>query len=607
MDRKSITLIAICFVVLLLWTSVIVPWLYPSKPLPAGATNSVVETQTIEMAAAPATNVPAAALPVPAPAAAAVLRPSVNTNVPEELLVVTNGDARYTFTSYGGGLKQVDLVGYPEEVATHGKGQSESNQWATLNANAPAPVLSVLDGAGVEGDGIFSLSPTATGTGVRAEKTLTNGLTLVKEFTLSTNFLVNATVRLENNSSNSLSLPEQYWVVGTATPMSVEDSARSVRAEGLMWYDGKKNHDIIGASYFSSHGFMCTPRTPPAEFRGGETNVVWAGVHNQFFALVVMPEHPAPEVVLRKAALPPPTPEELQAYPSANKTPEGYEATMVYPALTLTPNQTVERRFVLFAGPKEYHTLARIADRFGNNVDLVMGYNGFFGFFSKALLLGMNGVHSLLRVPYGWSIVIITIIIKLAFWPLTQASTRSMKRMQALQPQMKALQAKYKDDPAKMNRKMMAFMKENKVSPLGGCLPMALQMPVFFGFYRMIQSAIELRGASFLWIRDLSRPDTLFIIPGTTIPFNLLPLIMGVTMLWQSHLTPVSPGVDPAQQKLMRYMPLIFLVILYNFSSGLTLYWTVNNLLTIAQTKLTKTQQATPAAPALTPPPKKRK
>jgi YidC/Oxa1 family membrane protein insertase len=233
----------------------------------------------------------------------------------------------------------------------------------------------------------------------------------------------------------------------------------------------------------------------------------------------------------------------------------------------------------------------------------------------------MNWLHSALKISYGWAIIVITIIIKLAFWPLTQASTRSMKRLQALQPQMNAIREKYKDDPAKMNKKTMEFMREHKVSPLGGCLPMLLQIPVFFGFFMMIQSAVELRGARFLWIGDLTHTDTLFVIPGlgfipffgiagVGLPFNLLPLLMGATMLWQSHLTPPSPGMDPTQQKIMRYMPLMFLAFLYNYSAGLTLYWTVQNLLSILQTYLTRTAPepaAVAKAPVLTPPQKKRK
>jgi YidC/Oxa1 family membrane protein insertase len=344
--------------------------------------------------------------------------------------------------------------------------------------------------------------------------------------------------------------------------------------------------------------------------------VVWAAVHNQFFALAAMPQSltnvgapvPAKELVVRKIDLPRPTELSTPGAAPGEPPPQGFEAALVYPAQILKPQQVVERQIYLFAGPKEYQTLARIADRFNNNIDLVMGYGGFFGFFAKGLLLAMNWLHNTLSLPYGIAIIAITVIIKVVFWPLTQASTRSMKRMQALQPQMNAIKEKYKDDPVKANKKTMEFMKEHKVSPLGGCLPMLLQIPVFFGFYRMIQSAIELRGAHFLWVKDLSQPDTLFMIPGTTFPFNLLPLIMGVTMLWQARLTPPSPGMDPMQAKMMRYMPLMFIVFLYNFSAGLALYWTVQNLLTIAQTKLTRMAPETPAqAPALTAPQKKRK
>ena len=184
-----------------------------------------------------------------------------------------------------------------------------------------------------------------------------------------------------------------------------------------------------------------------------------------------------------------------------------------------------------------------------------------------------------------------------------------MKRMAKMQPQMKAIQEKYKDDPAKSQKKVLEFMKENKVNPMGSCLPMLLQLPVFFGFYSMLQSAIELRGASFLWIADLSRPDTLFYIPGIDMPFNLMPLIMGATMLYQAQLTPASPGMDPTQQKMMRYMPLMFMVFLYNMSSGLTLYWSVSNVLSITQTKLTslndeKTESKGGTPSALAPPKK---
>jgi YidC/Oxa1 family membrane protein insertase len=598
MDRKSIIALVVCFLVLMLWYP-LVNKIYPPKPLPPGVTNapSAYLAHTNRSATSPAA--PAIVEePVPAP------KPIVSANVPEELRVVTNSNARYTFTSYGGGLKLVELVHYPEMVSEAREKQPPTNNLATLNAFTPAPTLALLDGEAVQGDGIFTL--TQTDTGVRAEKLLTNGLSIVKEFQPTTNYLVTATVRLENRSKQPLTLPSQEWVVGTATPMGPGDSGLAV---GVLWYNGTKT-DEAGASYFSSRGFACMPRIPPAEYRAGASNVDWVAVHNQFFTLAAMPQQPGKQVVVRKISLPRPGAEDARLTASNGPPADGFEGALVYPGLTLAPGQVFTNQIYLFAGPKEYQTLARIGGRFNNNIDLVMGYGGFFGFFAKALLLAMNWLHNMLSLPYGWAIIAITVIIKVVFWPLTQASTRSMKRMQALQPQMAAIKEKYKDDPVKMNKKTMEFMKENKVSPLGGCAPMLLQIPVFFGFYRMIQSAIELRGAHFLWVSDLSKPDTLFIIPGTTFPFNLLPLIMGVTMLWQARLTPPSPGMDPAQAKMMRYMPLMFLVFLYNFSAGLALYWTVQNLLTIAQTKLTRMAPETTApgkVPALTPAPKKRK
>ena len=606
MDRKSILVLVVCFILLMLWYP-LVNKLYPPKPLPPGATN------------APAALLATTNRPMPTPTAPAVLeepgatlKPLVSANAPEELLEVANTNAHYTFTSYGGGLKQIELLHYPETVPKHREKLPHTNNVATLNTFTPVPTLALLDGDAVQGDGIFQLTKTASG--VRAEKTLTNGLSIVKDFQLSSNYLVLATVRLENRSAQPLALPAQEWFVGTAAPMGPRDQGRAV---GVLWYNGAKTLDLGGSYYFSGG---CRQPVPPLEYRGGESNVVWVAAHNQFFALAAMPQQPAQGLIIHRLILPRPTGEEARLVPTNAPPPQGYAAAMVYPALTLTQHQVFERQIALYAGPKEYQTLARIGSQFNNNLDLVMSF-GWAGFVSKALLLGMNWLHSAMRFSYGWAIIAITIIIKAVFWPLTQASTRSMKRLQAMQPQLNALKEKYKDDPVKMNKKTMEFMREHKVSPLGGCLPMLLQIPVFFVFFSMIQSAIELRGARFLWIPDLSQTDTLFIIPGLSfipffgipgvgLPFNLLPLVMGATMLWQAHLTPPSPGMDPSQQKIMRYMPLMFLAFLYNYSAGLTLYWTVQNLLTSLQTKLTRTAPAAVApgkAPALTPPPKKRK
>src|SRR5882724_4367681 len=208
MDRKSIIILVGCFLLLFSWP-LLVNKIYPPKPLPPGQTNLVSTSQlTTNRTGTP---VP----PLPALEAPATPKSTLNTSIPEQLLEVTNTDAHYTFTSYGGGLKIVELLHYPESVSTRREQRSRTNRVTTLNTFTPDPSLAILDGEAVQGDGIFNLTQTANG--VRAEKTLTNGLKLIKEFELSTNYLVLATIRLENHSEQSLSLPSQEWVVGTAT------------------------------------------------------------------------------------------------------------------------------------------------------------------------------------------------------------------------------------------------------------------------------------------------------------------------------------------------------------------------------------------------------
>ncbi|MGA2242852.1 MAG: membrane protein insertase YidC [Verrucomicrobiota bacterium] len=596
MDRTGIIVVTLCAILLVYWFVEQQKYAAQQQARYA-ATNQVAKAQSPSAAAN--SNVVSPTLTVTTTAVA----PVFDTNTPEALLVITNAHARYTFTSRGGGLKSVELLDYPETVSPRWKKKVANDGVATLNTHAPIPVLAILGDASLVGDGYFTLTPITDG--VHAEKSLTNGLRLSKEFHLGSNYLVNASVRLENISDQPFTLPAQEWVIGTATPMGPDDTSYTMN-EGAIWFNGMGVQDQT-LGWFSGSGFGCVRGAPRSEYLAGSNNVVWAAVHNQFFALMAMPKEPVAQIVARTVTLPPfPNVEPVPDAPAL----QGIQTALVYPSATLAAHQAIERQIVLFAGPKEYRLLARIGDQFQNQADLVMQFGKFTGFFAKALLLAMNWLHDVTRAGYGLTIVLITVIIKVVFWPLTAASTRSMKRMQVLAPEMAALKEKYKDDMQKFTQKQWELYRKHKVSPMSGCLPMAIQMPVFFGFYTMIRSAIELRGARFLWIADLSKPDTLFMIPGTHFPFNLLPLLMGGSMLWQSHLTPPSPGMDPTQAKMMRYMPLMFLVFLYNFSSGLALYWTVNNVLTVIQTKLTKMNQP-PVAPAavsvLTPASKKKK
>lgn len=591
MDKTGIIVVSIC-VVLLGW------WMVRENKLAQqqaqfNATNQVAKTQidlTNQPVAMPATT----ATPTPA---------TFDTNLPEQLIVVTNRQADYTnyytFTSRGGGLKQVELLKYPETISARWKSEATNSGAATLNTRATVPVLAVLGDQGLVGDGNFTLARLPDG--VRAEKTFADGLVLEKDFHIGSNYLVTADVTLKNDSAKPLALPAQEWVVGTATPMDPDDNGMG---EGVMWFDGTKMKMDVTLPWFSGAGFGCMRGAPRPEYRAGAGSVVWVAAHNQFFTLLAMPKDAAQEVVARPVTLPQfPNVDEAANAPL----PRGIEAGLVYPGMTLTANSSVERQVVFYIGPKEYRTLADIGAKFQNHADDVMGFGSLYGFCAKPLLIAMNWLHDWTKLGYGLVIVLLTVLLRATFWPLTAASTRSMKRMQAIAPEVNALKEKYKDDPQKFTQKQMELWKKHKVNPMSGCLPMLIQMPVFFGFFTMIRSAIELRGAHFLWATDLSKPDTLFMIPGLNIPFNLMPLLMGGAMLWQSHLTPASPGMDPGQQKLMRYMPLIFLVFLYNYSAGLSLYMIVSTTASILQTKVTRNLKDPATVPALTPAPKRPK
>jgi YidC/Oxa1 family membrane protein insertase len=196
---------------------------------------------------------------------------------------------------------------------------------------------------------------------------------------------------------------------------------------------------------------------------------------------------------------------------------------------------------------------------------------GFFGFLARPLLHVLKFFYGFLH-NYGLAIILLTVIIKLIFWPLTQKSYTSMKGMQKLQPQMQKLREKYKNDKQRLNVELMNLYKEHRVNPLGGCLPMLVQIPVFFALYKTLLISIELRHAPFfLWIADLSAKD----------PYYVTPLLMGASMFVQQKLTPST--MDPMQAKLFLAMPIVFTVLFLNFPAGLVLYWLVNNLLTIGQ------------------------
>lgn len=258
---------------------------------------------------------------------------------------------------------------------------------------------------------------------------------------------------------------------------------------------------------------------------------------------------------------------------------------------TLQPGTEKEYKYHVYYGPKKLEMLKTI----GFNLDRAVNF-GWFDVIAKPTLWLLNLLYDYCR-NYGIAIILVTVLFKAAFWPISQKGMKSMKNMQKLQPKMVKIKEKYKNDPTRMNQEVMNLYKTYKVNPLGGCLPMVLQIPVFFALYKVLLQSIELRHAPFmLWISDLSAPDRLWL--GFDIPYlgglPVLTLLMGASMFFQQKLSPTT--ADPTQAKIMQFLPVIFTFMFLNFASGLVLYWFINNLLSILQQVLINRETKKPEA-----------
>ena len=298
-----------------------------------------------------------------------------------------------------------------------------------------------------------------------------------------------------------------------------------------------------------------------SEYKG---KIKWAGIEDRYFISAVIPD------------------EEIEGSIKLNVEETIVTNELINPTFEIAPRTKKEFNYLVFMGPKSMAVLNNLGHDLGKALNF-----GFFDFIAKPCLWFMNQIHDVIP-NYGIAIIILTIFTKIILWPLGTKSYKSMNDMKRLQPLMADIREKYKDDKQKMNQELMALYRTYKINPMGGCLPMVLQIPVFFALYRMLYQAIELRHAPFLlWINDLSAPDRLFDF-GFSIPFMeppygipVLTIIMGGTMLLQQKMSP-PPG-DPTQAKMMMFMPVVFTFIFINFSSGLVLYWLVNNVLSISQ------------------------
>ena len=281
------------------------------------------------------------------------------------------------------------------------------------------------------------------------------------------------------------------------------------------------------------------------------TDVSWGGFETKYFIAAMIPQNPS-----------------LTTLSLAKDNQNTVTISLKSPKNVIPPGQTGSASYSLYLGPKDYSLLKATNAGLENAID----FGDWLKWLAMPLLISLKFIYNNIIHNYGIAIILLTLMIKIIFWPLGNKSYRSMKEMQKLQPKIAEMREKYKDDKTRISQEMMAMYKSHKVNPMGGCLPMVIQIPVFFGLYKTLLYAIELRHSPlFWWVQDLSAKD----------PYYITPIIMGATMFVQQKMTP--PAGDPMQAKIMLFMPIIFTVMFLNFPSGLVIYWLFNNIISIGQ------------------------
>jgi len=482
---------------------------------------------------------------------------------PSETATLQGPGVDYLFVNNTGGIAKV-------VISQH---RAENGTAVALNNDAYFPIGAIGLNPNVPLEG-FAMAVDASAHTVTFTRTTESGIQITKRFLVpisgdkARQYQVQLELTLHNPTSTDLSWPS-YWIgLGGAAPLHHTDLSTYTQFD---WSNGNKPV-AIDVNWFDGSRIPLVgieTRAPALVYRQSASSLAWASVSSQYFCTILNSLNSAGTGVWASRS-------PLPDAPKLN----GILGGMELPGFNIAPGQSITQSFLIYSGPKELHRLQTL----GKGQDSLLKY-GPFKIVSEGLLWGMNKLYKWFG-NYAWAIIALTLIIKLCLWPLQNKATQAMRRMSLLTPKMTELREKYRDDPQKMNEEMMKLYREYGVNPFGGCFPMLIQIPIFFGFYSMLGTSIELRDSSFLWIHDLSQPDTVAHILG--MPINLLPIVMAGTMVWQMAITPKSG--DAVQQRIFYFMPVIFLAFCYNYASGLALYWTTQNLFSIVQLYLTRNQ-----------------
>ncbi len=549
MDRTAWIAVSLCVIGLVVWQIYVVKQTPPRR-----APVSVAPEQASPTGSTPSST------PLATPAAAPKAAESV-ASFPEKIETLHNSDVELRFTNRGGGIKEAILLG---QVA-------EKGERLALNSAESAPIGAIIESRqlGTPAFSEFTASREAN-SAVKFEAITAEQIAIRKKFFFQQspekkdNFVVEMDVELENRGTELYRSAGYFVAIGSAAPIHPKDYPSYTR---LVWCIAGKAKGIDVGWFGSSGGLLgMGQRAARPFYQENIAGAEWVAVSDQFFTTLVAPLTAKADAVWGRRF-------DIERTPDQKLL--GIEGALGMPGFELQPGQTYSARFEIYAGPKLYHRLAQLP----HNEAEIMDF-GMFKLVCQFLLNFMNLLHSWLH-DYGLAILALTTIIKLTLWPIQNKANRSMRQMAALSPKMQELKEKYKDDPTRMNQEVMKLYKQYGINPVGGCLPMMIQIPIFFGLFKMLGQAVELRNAKFLWVKDLSQPDTIAHLPLLGWPINIIPLCMAATQIWLMAMTPKTG--DPTQRRVMMFTPLIFLFICYNFAAALALYYTAQNLFSILQ------------------------
>lgn len=537
---------------LYLWQVVYNP-VVPTQQKPEDAKQAQQQQQT-----PPAPSASAAPPPPPAAAAAAnqQAQPQVQASA-EETITVDTDLYHVTLSNRGAVVKSWILKKYKdadekpvELVNPSGSGRIPPPFFLEFKGQQPAQDLNKA---------LWAVSKSADGLGLEFEYTVGN-ISAKKSFQFQNGSYQTGFTSQVN--SNGVLMPHRLVWRGGFGDFSV--LKYHAAQKNLYWNNNEGKLVTVDAS---------DAKNGPVSVSGP---MLFTGTNDQYFAAAFLPPAGAANF-------------EITTY--YDKLPVVGDTATEEPHIGIGAGGEGLNRFDLFAGPKDMDILKRANPK----LELLVDW-GWFGIIAKPVYLALRWTYNNFTHNWGWAIVVLTIAINIALLPLKFSSLKSAKKMQAIAPEVNRINAKYKDlkmsDPrkAEQNEEVMALYKKHGVNPLGGCLPMVIQLPFFFAFYTALQVTIDIRGADWLWVKDLSRPET--------IPVRILPLVMIATQFFMQKMTPASPGMDASQQRMMLFMPLVLGFMFYYQSSGLVLYWLTGNVVGIAQQWLTNRMSAPQASPA---------